>query len=325
MEMAAGFSSDLAGNCYEQGIAAAKRYDKLYRQLKPDASDEEKAVEAVLVANVLMRCLDLEGAKSFLEDALLDHQTEELWYTYAGCLYRMKEYADCVTVTTALYDAYENQSALGLRTLAQLLQEDNEQSLTLALTDAMTLSRYAQETGDIAVADSVLFTLSQALTGTNVSDRSLEKNRYSRFTEEELALLAEDPLLESMVKACFSWQDREYEEALTEVNKALNMAPDWSNLHYLKGSILFEQGAHETAKNSYMISLECNRDNAATWFMLGHCYDRLKEYDLSANAFRISNQLLPNSEHDLDYYGIGLHAEWAFEELQDYIDKEVRR
>lgn len=325
MQMAAGFSSDLGGNCYEEGIAAAKHYDRLFYELNPEASEEEMAAERIMVAKSLIRCLDLEGAKALLEKTLGQYQNEALWYTYAGCLYRMKEYADCVTVTGALYDAYQNPAALGLHMLSLVLQEENRENLTLALKDALKLSQYAKESGDIVAADAMLFSLAQAFAGVNISDRNLYENRYRSFSEEELALLSQDPFLESMVKACTYWQNREYEEALVQVNLALNMESDWSNLHYLKGCILFEMSDYEAAGNSFIISLECNRDNAATWFMLGHCYDRLKEYDLSSNAFRISNQLLPNSEHDLDYYGIGLHAERAYEQLQDYIDKGVRR
>ena len=65
-----------------------------------------------------------------------------------------------------------------------------------------------------------------------------------------------------------------------------------------------------------------NGQNPSAWFMLGQALDRLELYELSANAFQRVIEIVPNSDHEVDKYGLALHADWALRDLQDYVGGE---
>jgi tetratricopeptide (TPR) repeat protein len=212
----------------------------------------------------------------------------------------------------------DNQESLGLAMLARGMMGE----LSASLRHALKLSAAAQASDNPAIGDALLFTYAQGLSGVYISNKTFP-SRYDRLSDEDRSLLEKDPLLENMILSCWQWQKKTYDEALASAGKALAIGNGWSNLHYIRGCVLVDQKKYENALDEYLTTLSLNRVNPVAWFMLGHTYDRLKRYEESAAAFSAVLEYIPNSDHNLDYYGVALHAEWAIRDLRDYVGKEV--
>ena len=312
MELGAAYTNDLFGNCYAGAIVAAQRFDALYKKEYPKATAEEQMTAKATVAIALMKCRALPEAKKLLTDAMQAIDMPQLKLLYASCLYRMNELEECAEIAESFGNSHPE--ALGLAMLARGVLGETEQSLR----HARALSAAAQTDADILKADYMLYAYAQGLAGTALGDKHFPQ-RYARLGEEDLALLAEDALLESTVQACVLWQEKSYAQALAAADKALSLAEGRPNLYFLRGAILFEQNEYEAALADFLTTLSLDRVNPTAWFMLGHCYDRLQRYEESAAAFDRVLAYIPNSDHALDYYGIALHAERAVAELQSYM------
>ncbi len=317
MELGCSYTDDLHENCYEGATAAAKRFDALFEQQNPNSDPHDYEAEKVMVAYNLMKIQKIEEAQAILNEAVSKSESIALRYLLATCHYRAGDYEVCAKMAEAIYaEVPGHQQSLGLAMLARGLNGQ----LSEALNHALDLSEQAQS-GNAVVGDSMLSTYARGMAGFYISRKQFPL-RYGDLSEEDKARLERDPLLSSMVLSSWHWARRDYDEALRPAQQALEICPDWPSLYYIKGSILFEQKDYRAAADSYEQAVMINGQNPSAWFMLGQALDRLELYELSANAFQKVIEIVPNSDHEVDKYGLALHADWALSDLQDYVGGE---
>ncbi|WP_148509897.1 tetratricopeptide repeat protein [Hungatella hathewayi] len=314
MELGCSYTDDLHENCYEGATAAAKRFDALFEQKNPDPTPHDYEAEKVMVAYNLMKIQQIEDAKSLLSDAVSKSDSVALRYLLATCHYRTGDYEVCAGMAEAIYaENPGHQQSLGLAMLARGLNGQ----LTESLSHALDLSKQAQS-GNGVVGDSMLSTYARGMAGFYISRKQFPQ-RYDSLSDEDRARLEGDPLLYNMVLSSWQWGRKEYDDALSSSNEALKLCPEWPGLYYIQGCILFEQKNYQDAVEAFEQSVMISQNNPSAWFMLGQTLDRLELYELSVNAFQRVMELVPNSDHEVDKFGLALHAEWAVRDLQDYV------
>jgi len=324
MELGSSYTNDLSpGNVYNEAAEAAMLYDKLFQEQNPDAPDFVMIAHKYEVGLALMKCQKLAEAKELLTDAIKEYDDPSLRLLHISVLFRNNEFEECATLAEAMYAKEGNPESLGFAMLARVFNGEYSESLKHALL----LSAAAQKGECLPVGDALLYTYAQAISGAYVGNKQMPNyhRRFNVFSDEDKLLLEKDQLLNNMILASLRWQEKKYEEAENHIEAALKIGRDWSNLHYIKGAILFEQGNHEAALDSFLESVSLNRVNPGAWFMLGHVYDRLERFPESLHAFTTVIEYIPNSEHKLDHYGLAFHARKAIIDLQKYMDKEAQR
>lgn len=320
MELGCSYTNDLSGNCYEGATAAAKRFDALFEQQNPNPTPHDYEAEKVMVAYNLMKIQQIEEAKTLLEAAVSKSDSTALRYLLATCHYRAGDYQLCAEMAEAIYTEIPgHQQSLGLAMLARGLNGQ----LTESLTHALDLSKQAQS-GNGVVGDSMLSTYARGMAGFYISRKQFPQ-RYDSLSDEDRARLEGDPLLYNMVLSSWQWERKEYDDALLAANKSLELCPKWPGLYYIQGCILFEQKNYQEALEAFEQSVMISQNNPSAWFMLGQALDRLELYELSAHAFGRVMELVPNSDHEVDKFGLALHAEWAVRDLQEYVGGEGKQ
>lgn len=127
-----------------------------------------------------------------------------------------------------------------------------------------------------------------------------------------LARLPHDPQL-NYVRAEFSLENSQVEDALRFVEKAIELAPNWALIHHLRGHVYMSLAAWERAESSFSQATELDSTFFDAWFKLAQVrthpdnadHDRAMEaidqalecdpYQPDALAMRI--QLLSHGEH----------------------------
>ncbi|MCL2664263.1 MAG: tetratricopeptide repeat protein [Defluviitaleaceae bacterium] len=325
MQLGSSYVNDLSpGNVYKEAAEAAVRYDKLFEKQNRDAPDYVMAAHKHEVALALMKCQRLAEAKEYLAETIKKYDYPSLRLLYISVLFRKNEFEECAQLAEAMYAKEGSMpEALGFAMLARVFNGE----FTESLKHALLLSGAAQRDECLIAGDSLLYTYAQAISGEYVGDKRIPNysKRFNVFSDEDKLLFENDKLLNNMILAFVKWQEKKYEEAEGHIEAALKIGSDWSNLHYIKGAILFEQGEHEAALDSFLESVSLNRINPGSWFMLGHVYDRLERYPESLHAFTTVIEYIPNSEHKLDHYGLAYHARKAIADLHKHMDKEAQR
>ncbi|MBU9728455.1 zinc ribbon domain-containing protein [Diplocloster modestus] len=319
MELGCSYTDDPPQDYHEAAAAAAKRFDTLYEKQNPNPAPHDYEAEKVMVAFNLMKIQKIDEAKKILSVAAAKSDSIALRYLLATCHYRASEYEVCAEMAEAIYAGNPgHQQALGLAMLARGLNGQMTESLTYALE----LSEQARS-GNPVIGDTMLSTYARGMAGTYISRKQFPL-RYGDLSDADKARLEGDPLLGPMVLSSWQAARREYDDSLISAEQALAVCPEWPSLYYLKGNILFEQKIYREAADAYGQSVLLNQGNPSAWFMLGQALDRLELYDLSANAFQHVLELVPNSDHEVDKYGLALHADWALQDLQDYVGEEKK-
>ena len=94
---------------------------------------------------------------------------------------------------------------------------------------------------------------------------------------------------------------------MEQINKVLDLCPGLPQALYLKGVICAQEKEFEKAAEAYRQSLAVRRDSATTWYALANAYDAMEMYEEAYEACINAEALQPETDHDSDWYGVGLH------------------
>ena len=97
-------------------------------------------------------------------------------------------------------------------------------------------------------------------------------------------------------------KNKKYTEALQLVNQAIKQEPQEALFHGLKGEIRSEQGHASKARINFDRAIALNPDYFKFYLTRGFTHRDQGNYQLAANDFKKSNQLLPTTEA---HYGLG--------------------
>lgn len=130
-------------------------------------------------------------------------------------------------------------------------------------------------------------------------DAYLESTRYNTSVyvvwEQLLALLLEE---------------RSYDEAITQADRAIDIFPNQAYLYYAKGHAAFRKGRPDEARDLLNEALIMTGRNAgqkiSVYNMLGLVYDELGDLEKSSMAFETALGLNPKQPETLAYYSLAL-------------------
>lgn len=98
---------------------------------------------------------------------------------------------------------------------------------------------------------------------------------------------------------------KSYKSAKTGIDKAIQLYPDYVDLHFYKGIILFQESLFDEAIISFKHCLELGEVNIqylilsgsgsyAAWYFIGCCYEKLNNYQKAILAYKESLNIYPN-------------------------------
>ncbi len=99
------------------------------------------------------------------------------------------------------------------------------------------------------------------------------------------------------------YNNKEYENAIEEFDKALEINADGPRLYNLIGVSYYRIGDYEKAQESLVLSLELDQKNLNALNQLGWAYFKLKNYNQSEEVFNQVLEIDPNQENP--YTGLG--------------------
>jgi Tfp pilus assembly protein PilF len=89
---------------------------------------------------------------------------------------------------------------------------------------------------------------------------------------------------------------RLHAEAKTLLEKALKVAPQSAQAHYLLGQIALQEGKLKEAEEDFLRSLASDPDRSKTHFALSRVYRRMERTDQAAKEFAIYEKLKEREE-----------------------------
>jgi len=100
------------------------------------------------------------------------------------------------------------------------------------------------------------------------------------------------------------YQKDEFEKAIENFNKFLELNPDSGCTYYNLGIIYFREQKFDLAVHNFKKASELNEDDAETLFNLGISYFENKEYQLAIDCLKKASSINP---HDAEsYYNLGI-------------------
>ena len=137
------------------------------------------------------------------------------------------------------------------------------------------------------------------------------------MTEEQKNIIAENTLFYNYIQAVYyCFNGNSLDEALEYANAVLDSQENLSQALYLQGTIYYNMKNFEEAIISYKASLQVEQNSPNVWYALANAYDALEQYEEAYEACLQVNKLLPNTDHEFDFYGVGIHNNWLMDSLE---------
>lgn len=116
---------------------------------------------------------------------------------------------------------------------------------------------------------------------------------------------------------------REYDGALSSINRALTIDSSFYLYHYVKGSVLFHQQNHTAAIQSLEKTLEIDSSMVKANYLMGLIYAENDSLDLAKNQFLIVLDLDPNNAEVHHLLGNIHISNEDYQKAIDYLEKAV--
>ena len=122
------------------------------------------------------------------------------------------------------------------------------------------------------------------------------------YREKISRLIKTKPAYEAYDQAEKAYESKDYDKALSLLDKAIKIEPKEALFQGLKGEVLAAQGNKKTAKKYLDKAVALNPDYFKFYLARGFVARDLGDYKMAEKDFNQSNQLLPTSE---GHYGLG--------------------
>jgi tetratricopeptide (TPR) repeat protein len=120
----------------------------------------------------------------------------------------------------------------------------------------------------------------------NIDDKSLEKGVFLKsLTEEEILATYIG------IRGCI-WNNRgEFDKALKDYNKALEIKPDHSPTYHNRANLWNQKGEHDKAIQDYTKSIELDPNSVLTHFSRANTYEKINDNDNAIKDYTKTIQL----------------------------------
>ena len=88
--------------------------------------------------------------------------------------------------------------------------------------------------------------------------------------------------------------EKQFEDALSIVNKALEFNPDFALAHFLKGDILRNMEKYKEAVDEYLYTTQINPYCADAYFNIAKILELLDDRELALDYYKTAYQVNPN-------------------------------
>lgn len=211
-----------------------------------------------------------------------------------------------------------NYGALYYGIVASLQSGDIDQTIeyTIQLSDMVqSLEGKPQHQAEVMLYDALQYQGFWDLTYTNMI--------YQKITNEQRQRIDENPFYAAYLDAvyyCFT--GKKYDLALEKVEYVLSLETELSQAQYLKGCIYFGMKDYEKAAKAFEKSVAIDGSSATAWYSLANAYDALGRYEDAYEASIRVDNLLPDTDHHFDPYGIAIHNSRLKERLEEELEIE---
>ena len=288
---------------YERTMEAAERFVSAYENTEGITGEQQYQNRLQLINWALDLGL-YEKAEVYCEELLKTQETEELLMILAQCQNALEQSEDCYETSKRILAMNpENYGALYFCTVTQL--ENRE--IDAAIESTMQLSHMVQslEGKEQHQAEVMFYNVIQM---ESFNDVGFNLQICVNMTEEQRNKIKQDAFYADYLDAaylCFS--TREYEAALSKVENVLATEPELSQANYLKGCIYFGMDDYENAAEAYKKALSIDDTSATAWYSLANAYDAMEQYEAAYDACERVSNLLPDTDHLFDPYGVAIH------------------
>ncbi len=255
-------------------------------------------------------CMDVHlydiALELFKEHNAKDPSTDNL-LMIAGCHIGNSDYENVIkTSTEVLSKEPNNYTARYLLAMSYLKTGEKEASLEEGkkLMNALT---------DSNVDDKEYYNkMVYSLIGYYVLDETSFKFsvEYRNSNNEDiLAKVSECELLLNYMDAMhYCFRSKDLPRALEAAEKVEAAIGKNSCIEYLKGCILFAQKEYASAVECFKISVEKDPESYTSWYALANAYDGMEMYEEALFAAQTAKKINPDTDHDFDWYGVGIHV-----------------
>ncbi|MBR5756184.1 MAG: hypothetical protein IKX96_01360 [Firmicutes bacterium] len=308
-----------SGSHYKSCIEAGKRYLALY---KAEGHTDEEIMNAQLyvAGQMMLISKTTEAAELAKEYKDTNEYAASMYLSY---LYNQKQYADCLEeMKKAVAKWPDNRIMTYQMGVCALNAYDIDSFIdsALSLSSMLKASTDAETTAEL---DNSLYLLIEhsILSETSMYGTALyspEAGRY--FSEENIVRISEDSFLKDYLDAVYYWYRNNgmntpevprYSQALSAIDRVLAVRDDLPFAHYHKGILYYQRfldGDTQLAKEELKTAISMDDKQPVFWYMLACTCDRLDEYREAYDACVKVSELLPDSDHDTDVFGVGIHS-----------------
>lgn len=301
---------------YGRVVECAKRLDNL---MSDQISSAEGMVEYKLqLAQMVMNCDDYETALTFLEDVRFAGSTE-VEDNILICYAEMGKQENVLKYTQELRKAGQERALIDyFAGLASLKLDDVDGALENAVYLA---EKVLAEEDKREENNALLYNLVEYLCIRDSFQGYIDYSyRVTSYTEEQQAVIQKCSLLKNYINAVDAvYNSRNYEVAITSLEAVEEICPNMSMPWFLKGTAYFDSRDYDNALESYKKCISLDEDNMGALYSMAVIYDIKGEYDKSVQLCEQILEVLPEVNHEKDWYGISYHTRALYERIQKYI------
>lgn len=310
---------------YQRTAEATIRFRELYLEQLDTKEDIQ----------VITRSINMEVAETLME--LQDYGNAVIYFEEAADLGLE---SSARLLAARCYDALENfDKSLEMAAIAISENDNDYEALNVAMTSALKVGKVTESLGyaasllnimsslegnEFLMVDADMYIYVQYLT---VSDQTqwtplMKYQVYPDLDEDQLAILAENPLLDHYVKALYyTFGGRDFELAWTHADALVEEFSESAQIQYLAGTIHFNKREFEPAVKYYTASLEIDDTAPSVWYALANAYDAMEDYQEAYNCTLEVAELLQYNNHAVDIYGVQVHNERLMSSLASKIEE----
>lgn len=306
---------DKAGH-YGRVITCAKRLNDLLVEESRDVS--ELVEQKLYLAEMVMDCNDYQTALGFLEDVRLEGNTD-VEDNVLTCYYELNDNEAIVEYVEDLRKDGVDRAFLDyMAALANLRVRNVDATLEngVLLAEKVIAEEETREENN-----ALLFSLVEYLCIGDSYYDYIDYYHYVRnYTEEQLAIMKQAPLMESYINAANAiYNSGNKEAALSALEIAEQEAPGLSLTWFMKGTMYFNHKMYDEAIDAFRRCIAVDETNTTAIYSLAVLYDIKGDYETSAMFCKQVLEATPTSNHAKDWYGVSIHTQRLYDALQKYV------